>query len=176
MQNAYCSKLLGITALVAEIEYISKGHLVDATISIGCNNKGAVEKLNRLQIPVSSNTHHFHLFQNIQQILKTCQLKFSFYWIKGQQDDNNDIHEFTREEYLTMLGKSMDQSVNQECLKQDNVYQFDDLDRTRKCSIRWENNDTNDQHYIQSLRGKTLQKLIKSQNTKEHLFHKKKIA
>ena len=40
----------------------------------------------------------------------------------------------------------MAQLFNQECLQQDNLYQFDDLDRTNKYSIRWENNDTNDQY------------------------------
>ena len=48
IQNAYCSELFGITALMAEISPISKVHSVYAPIAIGCDNKGAVDKLNSL--------------------------------------------------------------------------------------------------------------------------------
>lgn len=175
VQNAYRSELLGIAALMAEIAYISNKHSVVTTISIGCDNKGAVDKLNDLQIPVSPNTHHFDLLQYIQQIRKNSQIQFSFYWIKSHQDDHKDLQELPREEYLNVIVYSMAKSFNQECQEQDNLYQFDDLDRTTQCSIRWEDKHTNDQHIIRSLLGKTLQKLVNSERTKDYLCYKKKI-
>ena len=48
IQNTYCSELMDITSLMTEITHISKVYSVDAAISIGCDNKGAVDKLNRL--------------------------------------------------------------------------------------------------------------------------------
>jgi len=175
IQNAYRSELLGITALMAEIAHISKVHSVEAAISIGCDNKGAVDKLNRLQVPVSSNSHHFDLFQTIQQIVQRSQMKFSFHWIKGHQDDNNDVHTLSRDEYLNVIVDSMAQTFNQERVEGGEIYQVDDLDRTKKCTIKWGNNDSNAPHIIRSLLGKTLRQLINSQNTKEYVIYKRKI-
>ena len=161
---------------MTEIVHISKVHSVEAAISIGFDNKGAVDKLNRLQVPVSSNTHHFDLFQTIQQIVQMSQMKFSFHWIKGHQDDNKDSHTLSRDEYLNVIVDSMAQALfNQKKVEGVKFYQVDNLERKKKCSIKWGNNDSNSSHIIQSLLGKTLRQIINSQNTKEYVIYKKKI-
>ena len=95
-------------------------------------------------------------------------MKFSFHWIKGHQDDNTDSYTLTWDEYLNILVDSMAQSFNQEQVEGVNLYHEDDLDRTNKCPIKWDNNDPNVPHVIQSLLGKTQWQLINSQNTKEY--------
>ena len=95
IQNTYRSELFGITALMAEISHISTEHSVQASIAIGYNNRGAVDKLNNLQILVSSNTQHFDLIQVIQQIIQNSQMTFSFYWINSHQDEQNDLTDLT---------------------------------------------------------------------------------
>ena len=75
-------------------------------------------------------------------------MQFSFYWIQSHQDDHKDLQELSREEYLNVIVDSMAKSFNQECQEQDNLYQFDDLDRATQCSIRWEDKHTKDQHNI----------------------------
>ena len=73
-------------ALMAEISHMAKVHLVRASIAIGCDNRGAVDKLNTLQIPVSPNTQHFDLLQGIETIIQESLVRLSFYWIKIHQN------------------------------------------------------------------------------------------
>ena len=80
---------------MAEISHISIEHSVQSSIIIGCDNRGAVDKLNNLQITVSSNTQHFDLIQVIQQIIQNSQMTFSFYWINSHQDEQNDLTDLT---------------------------------------------------------------------------------
>ena len=75
-------------------------------------------------------------------------MKFFFHWIKGHQYDNKDSHTFSRDEYLNVLVNSMAQAFNQERVKGVDLYQVDDLDRKKKCSIKWGNNDSNSSHVI----------------------------
>ena len=76
IQNVYRSELFGITALMAEISHISTEHSVQPSIAIYCDNRGVVNKLNNLQIPVSSNTQHFDLIKVIQQMNQNSQRHF----------------------------------------------------------------------------------------------------
>ena len=175
IQNAYRSELMGITVLMSELAHIAKNNSVQASIAIGCDNKGAVEKLNRLQIPVNPNSQHFDLIQTIQQIMQESHMTFSFYWIKSHQDDNNELNELTRSEYLNVIVDSVAKSFNYECQVRDNQYHQDPLDSIRKCKIIWEDQNTYDKIQIRSLLGKTLRQLISSQNTKEYICYKKKI-
>ena len=73
------------------------------TISKGWDNKGAVDKLNWLQIPVGPDIHHFNFLQNIQQISKDMSNEILLLLDKGSQDNNNDVHELSREVYLNVL-------------------------------------------------------------------------
>ena len=175
IQNAYRSELFGIVALMAEISHISKEHTVQASIAIGCDNRGAVEKLNNLQIPVSSNTQHFDLLQMIQQIMQRSQMKFSFYWIKSHQDEQNDLSDLTRSEYLNVLVDSMAKSLNRVIQSHENLYYADNLDKYRESTIQWTNPYTNDRTQIRSQLGKTLRQFINSKRTKEYICYKKKI-
>ena len=88
---------------MSELARIAKNNSVQAPIAIWCDNKGAVDKLNRLQIPVNSNSQHFDLIQIIQQIMQESHMTFSFYWIKRHQDENNELDELTRSKYLNMI-------------------------------------------------------------------------
>ncbi len=84
-------------------------------------------------------------------------------------------HTLTRDEYLNVIVDSMAQTFNQERVEGGEIYQADDLDRTKKCSIKWGNNDSNSPHITRSLLGKTLRQLINSQNTKGYVIYKRKI-
>ena len=102
-------------------------------------------------------------------------MAFSFYCIKSHQDDNNELNELTRSEYLNVIVDSMAKSFNYECHVRDNQYHQDALDNIRKCKIIWEDQNTYDKIQIRSLLGKTLRQLISSRNTKEYICYKKKI-
>ncbi len=93
IQSAYHSKLIGITALMIEILQRAREHSIVSNVTIGCDNEGAVKKLNNIRAPVSNDSHHFDLFQNIQHIIRLSQFQFSFYWIQISQDNIHDLHE-----------------------------------------------------------------------------------
>ena len=65
------------------------------------------------------------------------------------------MQDLPREEYLNIIVDVLAKLFKQGCQEHDYLLHIDELDKVRKCSVRWTNGQTKGQYIIWSTLGKT---------------------
>ena len=96
-QSAYRSELAGIYGAMVAVKMICGFHQIEqGTITLACDNQGALNKAKFPHRACSPDQAHFDLIGGIWKLRSEVKIDWKFHWVAGHQDDHVEYEDLDR--------------------------------------------------------------------------------
>ena len=174
-QCSYRSELLGILGIITHILHICATEDVrSGSVSLYCDGEGAIDFLNHFNDYIKTSTKHFDILSSITRAIKSTDIKWEFYHVKGHQDDERDIESLSREAQLNIIADHLAKEKMTASLTSPDYSNLQDkvLPYTAVTAHWIDKRHT--KHKLHSTLQKSLHNHIHTSKLREYMIHKSK--